>query len=69
MNVWTKDMHEPLTVAIFFPYLHRKPWELRKSPLLVDLERKLPKVFKDCESTRWNLLSELFDLAKELHKM
>jgi hypothetical protein len=68
-DVWSREMHEPLTIAIFFPYLSRKPWELRKSPLLVDLERKLPKVFKDCESTGWHLLSELFDLAQELHKM
>jgi hypothetical protein len=66
---WGKEMHEPLTVAVFFPYLHSQPWELRKAPLMVDLERTLPKVFKECESSGWHLLSKLFKLASELDKM
>ena len=68
-DAWPSDMHEPLTVAIFFPYLSRKPWELRKTPMLVDLERKLPKVFKECERSGWSLLSKLFAVAKELNQM
>ncbi len=34
-------MHEPLFVDIVLPLLSRKPWSLRRTPLLVGLERKL----------------------------
>ena len=29
---WGKEMHESLILAIYFPYLTHRPWELRKNP-------------------------------------
>ena len=69
IDVWGAKMHEPLTFAFFFPYLSRQPWELRKTPLLVDLERTLPRVFKECDSAGWNLLSKFLDLTSKLDEM
>ena len=43
---WPSEMHEPLTVALLFPYLSRCPWELRKTKLMVDMGRTLSSVFK-----------------------
>ena len=62
---WGANMYEPLTLALFFPYLSQRPWELRKTPILVDVERTLSNLFKTDESAGWSLLSELSKLAKQ----
>ena len=41
---WPKEMHEPLTLGFFFPYLKHSPWELRRSPLLLELGKSLCRV-------------------------
>ena len=71
---WGANMYEPLTIALFFPYLPHRPWELRKTPLLVDVERTLSGVFQTDESAGWHFLSELSKCAKKcqtlsLHKL
>ena len=65
LSVWKEGMHETLTLALFFPYLSHSPWELRHSPCLVDLERKLPQVFKRSEGSGWRLLSKLSKFARD----
>ncbi len=62
-DCWSADMHETLVLAFFFPYLPRDPWELRKSRLMVGLERKLCRLFKSRPSDGWDLLSEFCLLA------
>jgi hypothetical protein len=66
---WGANMYEPLTLALFFPYLSQRPWELRKTPLLVDVERTLSSVFQTDESAGWNVLSELSKFAKQCTTM
>jgi hypothetical protein len=34
---WPIDMHEPLILALFFPFLPHRPWQLRQSPSIVEL--------------------------------
>ena len=57
--VWGFDMHEPLQIAVYFPYLNRCPWELRRTKLLVDLARKVQRVLKSDPSLGRHILSEL----------
>ena len=40
-DFWSKDDFEPLTIAIAFPYLSSHPWQLRGTPKLYAVARKL----------------------------
>jgi hypothetical protein len=44
---WSSDMHEPLLIAIVFPFLRSKPWQLRATPKMYEVGRQLRKVLKD----------------------
>ena len=61
--------HESLTVAIFFPYLRRQPWELKSSPLMGRVARQLHKVFSEGSSSGRDLLSQLLILTTKLDKV
>ena len=63
---WPANMCEPLTIAFVFPFLSHRPWELRRAPKLMELERSLRAVWEsNCESER-SLLRELWDLPRRL---
>ena len=57
-DVWPSEMHETLIVAVYFPYLSRYPWELRKSPLLVDVDRCVCLLLKENVSLAGDFLSQ-----------
>ena len=67
--VWPVDMHKPLQVAVYFPFLNRCPWELRKTRLLVDVARSLQKLLKASPAIGGNLLSELCLLTGRMATM
>ena len=68
-EIWEASMHEPLIFALYFPYLSRSPWELRKSPLLVALERRLRQVFKTDYRLGGCLLSQFCCLSRRMDTM
>ncbi len=68
-SLWPKDMHEPLLIALYFPYLNRCPWELRKTRLMVDVGRKMQRLLKTDEGAGRDLLSELCLLASRFDTM
>ena len=68
-DYWPESHHEPLTVAIFFPYLRREPWELKASPLMGRMARELYKVLSESTSAGRDLLSQLFILTSRLDKV
>ena len=68
-SFWPSQAHETLIIAIYFPYLHRCPWELRKTPLLVGMARKVSKVLSTDESAGSNLLSEFCAFTRRLDHM
>ena len=63
------EMHEPLTIAIFFLYLNRCPWELRRTKLMVEVGRQVQRLLKDDPPAARNLLSELFKLTGRMDSM
>ena len=67
--IWPTEMHEPLTIALFFPYLNRCPWELRRSKLMVEVGRQVQGLLKDDPPAARNILSELFKLAGRMDSM
>ena len=67
--MWPAEMHEPLTLAIYLPYLRRCPWELRKSQPMVELERSLRSVFKTDPSLGGDILSKILHSTKRMDTM
>ena len=67
--VWSVAMHEPLMIALCFPYLSRQPWELRKTDLMVDLGGEVQRVLKKDPAAGWNILSQLCNLTREMDAM
>ena len=45
-SYWSSEIHEPLILALFFPYVRCKPWELKRSSKLVEVERVLRGMLK-----------------------
>ena len=43
---WSKDMFEPLKIGVIFPFIDRKPWQLRSTPKMLEVGRKVRKVFE-----------------------
>ena len=66
---WEEIMFEPLTVALFFPYSSRKPWELKHTKLLVDLERDLRKMLKEGSGSGRDILSKLCGITCKLEQL
>ena len=79
---WPKNMHEPLILALFFPFVRSKPWQLKGSPKLLEMELSLRRVLKTDEGSAGSLLRKLcvfteglknlppklvFDLLQERH--
>ena len=66
---WPAEMHESLMIGLFFPYLSRCPWELRKTHLMVGLGRKVHKLLKESPSAAGDLLSEFCLYTRRLDAM
>ena len=43
---WPAEMHEPLMIAILFPFISHRPWQLRRTPKLMELGNVVQKVWK-----------------------
>ena len=66
---WSVNMHEPLTIAVVFPYLSRQPWELRKTGLMVEMGGKVQRVLKENPALGFDLLSKLCILTGKMESM
>ena len=56
---WAVDMHEPLILALFFPYVRSKPWQLKGSPTFLEMEIALRLVLKTNDGSAGSLLQKL----------
>jgi hypothetical protein len=43
---WPKEMYEPLLIGLVFPFVRHDPWQLRGTPKMYSLERKLRCLWK-----------------------
>ena len=68
-HVWPASMHETLIIAIYFPFLRRCPWELKKTGLMVGLARKLCRLCKTDITAAGALLSEFCVFSRRLDFM
>jgi hypothetical protein len=58
--------HEPLFIGISFPLLHKNPWSIRRTLLLVELERQLRQVLRAGEEDGGNILRKLLQTSRQL---
>ena len=68
-HFWTSSQHEPLVVGIVFPFIPHRPWQLRNTPKMVAVERKLRALWKEDHTRAWRLLQQLFEFSRSLDSM
>ena len=56
---WNNENFESLTLAIIFPFVSYRPWQMRRTPYLLDVERELRKVLKTRENAEGSILQQL----------
>jgi hypothetical protein len=66
---WPSNMFEPLFVGILFPFIHHRPWCLKRAPLMVEMGWELRKVCKEGDLTAGHLLRKLFKLPGRLARV
>ena len=40
-------VHESLTLVFVFPFIRNEPWQLKRSPAIVGMGKRLSKMFKE----------------------
>jgi hypothetical protein len=66
---WPLSMHNPLFIGISLPLLTRNPWSLRRTPLLVELERQLHQVLGTGTEDGGDILRKLLQTLRQLASM
>ena len=66
---WPADMYEPLTIAISFPFVSHRPWQLRRAPKLVELGNTLQGVWKSDPESEGPLLRELWNFQRTVENL
>ena len=68
-SAWPEDMYEPLTIAILFPFISHRPWQLRRTPKLVELGNTLQGVWKSNPESEGPLLRELWNFQRTVESL
>ena len=62
---WPAHNFEPLIVALLFPYLQHRPFQLRSTPKMFEMGRRLSKVFQEDKVDGGDILFKfLLDIGK-----
>ena len=59
-SYWPLSMHEPLTVALVFPFARCAPWQLKGTPKMLEMGRRLSRVQENESLEGWDLLRSFF---------
>ena len=62
--IWPQEMHETLILVIYFSYLNRFPWELRRKNLMVGVGRHMRGVLNKDHILGRDLLSQLYNQTR-----
>ena len=62
--IWPHKMHETLILTIYFTYINRFTWEMKRTNLLGGVARDLRGVPKKYHSLGGYLLSQLFQQTR-----
>jgi hypothetical protein len=64
--LWPTHAYEPLCLGVVLPYVHCRPWSLKRAPLLVEMGRDLRRVLEAGEGDGEDILRKLFGLLKRI---
>lgn len=59
---WPAEMHEPLMIGVFLPFISSYPWQLRRSEPVLEVERELREVWKRKDGSERLVLRKLWSL-------
>ena len=66
---WKREMHEPLLIAIVFPFIRSKPWQLRSTPKMYAMVSELRKVFNEEDLDARDILRQFWDKCHRIRFM
>jgi len=66
---WPCDMYEPLIIGVCLPFIHSDPWQLKGTPKVLALVRKLRRVFKEAEVDGGDILRQFLLECKRIRTM
>ncbi len=66
---WPFHMHEPLILALYFPFLNHRPWQLRGCPSMLELEKRMRKVWKGSPESSRIILQQLWSKTRNFQSM
>ena len=65
-SFWPSDKHESLVIGLYLPFANQKPWQLKRSPMLVDLGARLRVLWKEDPSSGRDILQQLLLFARSM---
>ena len=68
-SFWPSNMFEPLILAFYFPYLSHRPWELKGTPSLVELGRRLRPLWKTDQQSAGTILRKFWNKERAFPTM
>jgi hypothetical protein len=66
---WPTQMYEPLTIGLVFPFIRSAPWQLRRTPKMFAMERKMRRVLEEDPLAAGNILREFLLECRRLSTM
>jgi hypothetical protein len=68
-QVWSTYQHEPLLLGLYFPFIEHEPWQLKHSPRILAMGRRLQQVCKTDPKSSGRLLRQLWSFTRKLHEL
>ena len=68
-SCWPVEMYEPLIIGIIFPFLSKPPWQLRGTPKMFYLGRRMREVWTATQMDPGNILHEFLLEFERLRSM
>ena len=66
---WPASMHEPVWIGLVLPFVKHRPWKLKRSAYVVELEGKLRRVLSSGEGDGRDILRKLWQLPGRVATM
>ena len=68
-DYWPTEMFEPLILAVYFPFIRYNPWQLRRTPSMLELGDRLQRMWRNGEGTQGVVLRKLWKQTRKLDNM
>jgi hypothetical protein len=68
-DYWPQEMHEPLILAVFLPFLPHRPWQLRRSQSMLELGDRLQRMWRARDYSQGPILLKLWKQARSMGSM